>query len=506
MGFGINRREFLKRGTLAGTVLSGSRRIVRGTTIEPPPTEKSAVRRLASQLRGEVLFPEDKGFEFACRDWTGAIPKRPGFVVRPAGTQDIVTAVKFARNHDLLVAVRGGGHGFGSTCDGGMLLNLGKMKKINVDSAKRVARAEAGVLAGEFDRATCAQGLATVLGECPSVGLSGLTLGGGLGRLTGRYGALCDNLLSAEVVTANGQVLTASSTENADLFWGIRGGGGNFGVVASFQYQLHPVGSVLSGTLRYPISQVKPVLRFFAEYMHGAPDELDALMQIGIGSLEYAPDAQEPIVVINVCCSSELSAAEKTLRPLRSFGAPAVDTIRPMSYLEAQSQGDLTSILNHSTDRYSGYFKTGFITRLNDHGIEAITAHCEKPSSPIWSVELAHYIHGEICHVSETAMAFSLRQPGYSFLLNALEECPATGEAAIAWGKSLNSALEPFSGGRMYFNLLTDQQESGVRAALGNNYQRLVALKSKYDPTNFFRLSPNIVPSRSATAWNVVSA
>ena len=505
MGFGINRREFLKRGTLAGAVLSASRRTVRGATTGLPSTEKSSIRRLASRLRGEVLLPEDKGYEAACRDWTGAIPKRPGFVVRPAETQDIVTAVKFARDHDLLVAVRAGGHGFGSTCEGGMLLNLGKMKKVTVDSAKRVARAEAGVLAGEFDRATCAQGLATVLGECPSVGLSGLTLGGGLGRLTGKYGALCDNLLSAEVITANGQVLTSSMTENADLFWGIRGGGGNFGIVASFEYRLHPVSTVLSGTLRYPTSQLKPVLRFIAEYMLAAPDELDAIVDIGSGGMVYAPDAQEPAVVINVCCGGELSAAEKTLRPLRSFRASAVDTIGPMSYLEAQSQCDLTPVLKHATDRYSGYSKTGFITRLNDNAIEAVTAHCEKPPSPIWSVELGHCMHGEVCRVPESAMAFSLRQPGYSLFLDAFEERPATGEAAIMWGQSLHKALEPFSGGRMYLNLLTDSGESGVRAAFGNNYQRLVAVKSKYDPTNFFHLNPNIAPKQAASARSIVS-
>ncbi len=357
----------------------------------------------------------------------------------------------------------------------------------------------------DFDRATCAQGLATVLGECPSVGLPGLTLGGGLGRLMGTHGALCDNLVSAEVVTADGRVLTASAGQNADLFWGIRGGGGNFGIVTAFEYRLYPVGRVLSGMLRYSMSQAKAVLRFFGEYMLTAPDELDALMEIG-SVLQYAPDVHEPTVVINVCCGGDLDGAETALRPLRSFGSPLADTIRPMSYLEAQGLGDLKPRHNRLTNQHSGYFKLGFVTQLDDKVIDPIIAHCEKPPSSFWSVALDHYMHGQVCRVSKTETAFSLRQAGYSFRLTALEEHLAPAEASIAWVKGLNGALQPFSGGRIYYNYLTDQGAEGVRAAFGQNYERLVALKSKYDPTNFVRTNQNIAPSLTSPRAKTTSS
>jgi hypothetical protein len=218
--------------------------------------------------------------------------------------------------------------------------------------------------------------------------------------------------------------------------------------------------------------------------------------------LQYAPDAQEPTVVINICCGGDLDFAAKVLRPLRSFGPPVSDTIRPMTYLEAQHLSDLRPLLNHMTDKYSGYYKCGFVTQLNDKVIDQIIASCEKPPSSIWSVVLDHYMHGEICRVPETAMAFSLRQAGFSFRLTALEQRPESAPASTAWVKSLHGALQPFSGNRIYLNYLTDEGEAGVRAAFGNNYQRLVALKGKYDPTNFFRINPNVAPSRSGSTSN----
>jgi hypothetical protein len=309
----------------------------------------------------------------------------------------------------------------------------------------------------------------------------------------GKHGTLCDNLLSAQVVTAEGKMLTASAGQNDDLFWGIRGGGGNLGVVTSFEYRLYPIGDVLNGTLRYPISRVESVLRFFGEYMVTAPDELDALVEIRSGLMQDTQAAEEPIVVVNVCCGGNLDAAAKTLRPLRSFGPPENDTIRPMSYLRAQEQFVDPRPLPRMAE-HSGYGKTGFVTQLNDKVIDSIVAHCEKPPSHVWSVTLDHYMHGESCRVPETTMAFSLRQAGYTFRLAAREEQPGPAEASVAWVKSLHGALQPFSGGRLYFNFLADEGEEGVRAAFGNNYRSLVALKRKYDPTNFFRVNPNIVP------------
>ena len=499
----IDRREFIKQSAIATAVFSASPASLFGAGQESvrvglktvAEIDKAAIRKFASRLRGQALLASDRGYESACRDWTGQIPQRPGLVVRCTGTEDIVAAVKFARDQELAVAVRGGGHGLQSS-EGGMLVNLSGMKKITVNASQRVARAQSGLTLTELDKATYTSGLAAVLGECPSVGISGFTLGGGLGRLMGEHGALCDNLLSAEVVTAEGRVLRASATENADLFWAIRGGGGNFGIATSFDYRLHPVGQVLSGMLRYPLSEARRILRFFRDYMLTAPDPLDALVEIGTGILQYAPDAQVPTVVVNVCCGGDLRAAEETLRPLRAFGPPTADTIRRRSYLDAQSLGaDLTALLKHTTSRYSGYAKNGFVMRLADAAIDAIVAQCEKPPSTSWSIAFDHYLHGTICRVPESEMAFSLRQTGYSFRLVSFEEGLGPPEASVAWVKSLNGALEPFSGGRIYLNYLTDQGEQGVRSAFGANYPRLAALKKKYDPTNFFRLNPNIEPA-----------
>ncbi|MGB2889177.1 MAG: FAD-binding oxidoreductase [Candidatus Acidiferrales bacterium] len=498
----IDRREFIKQSAIATAVFSASpaslfgagQARVRAGLKTVAEIEKAAIRKFALRLRGQALLPGDRNYESACRDWTGRIPNVPGLVVRCAGTEDVVAAVNFARDHGVLVAVRGGGHGLRST-DGGMLIDLSPMKKSAVNTAQRVARAEPGVTVGELDKATGPSRLAAVLGECPSVGISGFTLGGGFGRLMGQHGAACDNLLTAEIVTAEGKVLRASEGENADLFWGIRGGGGNFGIATAFEYRIHPVRQVLSGMLAYPMSAARAVLRFFGEYLTAAPDQLDALIEIGSGILQYAPDAQVPTVVVNVCCGGDLRAAEETLRPLRTFGPPTSDTVRQMSYLDAQGLGSLVPFLNHATPRYSGYFKTGFVTGLGDAAIDAIVAHCEKPPSGSWSVAFDHYLHGAICRVPESDMAFSLRQSGYSFRLTSYEEGVGQPNASTAWGTSLSRALDPFSGGRMYLNYLTDQDEEGLRAAVGSNYSRLAALKKTYDPTNFFRLNPNIEPA-----------
>ena len=328
-----------------------------------------------------------------------------------------------------------------------------------------------------LDKATCAHGLAAVLGECPSVGVSGYTLGGGLGRLMGQYGSLCDNVLSAEIITADGKVLEVSATQSPDLFWGIRGGGGNFGIATSFRLQLHPVGEVLAGELRYPISRARALLRFFQEYMSAAPDSLDALIEIGSGVLQYAPDMQEPTVVINVCCGGDARHAEETLRPLRKFGPPMLDTIRPMSYLDAQGLHDSSGVLSHTTThRYARYFKTGFVTQLGEAVIDAVVAHCEKPPSSLWSVGFDHYLHGAICRIPMNEMAFSLRQPGYSFRLTSLQEVGQP-EMSSAWVNSLHGALEPFSGGRIYLNYVYDQAPESVRAAFATNYAQLATLK-----------------------------
>jgi len=496
----INRREFLRQAAASGALLGTPATAIarRGQhTRTAAGIDPAAVRAFASRLRGRAILPGEPGYLDACADWAGQVRLRPGLVVHCAAASDVSAAVIFARAHDLPLAVRNGGHAFRST-DGGVLVNLAGMTRAAVDAGRRVARTEAGLLLGDLDAMTAPHGLAAVLGECPSVGLSGYTLGGGLGRLMGQYGTASDNLLAAELVTADGRLLRASADEHADLFWAIRGGGGNFGIATAFEHRLHPVGQVLAGTIEYPIGQARTVLRFFREYMRSAPDTLDALLELGT-VLQYSPHTTDPIVLVNVCCGGDARAAERTLRPLRSHGAPALDSIRPMSYFEAQTLGaNLTRLRAHLTPRYSRAGRNGFVAQLADEAIDAVVAHSERPPSPHWSVAFDHYLHGEVCRVSEDATAFPLRQPGLSFRLVAFEEGAGAAERVTAWVTELHRTLDRFSGGRMYLNYLTDQGPAGVRASLGRNYERLAALKARFDPTNLFRLNPNITPGRPA--------
>ena len=494
----MNRREFLKRTTAGAALFTAPVIAARGAGQSGPRTsaaiDRAAIAKLASTLKGQALLPGDDGYAAASQDWVGQLRLRPGVVVRCAAASDVAAAVAFAREHELPLAVRNGGHAFRST-DGGMLVNLAGMKGVRVDAQARTARAEAGLLLGDLDAATRPSGLAAILGECPSVGLSGYTLGGGLGRLMARHGSGSDNIVSAEVVTADGRLLRASAEENADLFWAIRGGGGNFGIVTSMTHRLHPVGQVLAGTLEYPLSHAVRVLQFFRDFIGEAPDDLDGLFEAGT-IRQYAPDAREPGVVVNVCCGGDTRAAERTLRPLRTFLEPARDTIRPMSYFDAQTLGaNLTLLRSHLGPGYSRAARNGFVADLNNEAIDTVVSHLERAPSEAWSLAFDHYLHGEVCRLPTAASAFSLRQRGFSFRLIAFEAGSGPADRSAAWVRSLHGALDRFSGGRMYLNYVTDQGEAGVRSSLGENYSRLVSLKRRYDPTNFFRLNPNITPA-----------
>jgi hypothetical protein len=495
----INRREFLQRSGAAAAFLAAPA-IVRRAAAQPAaaqaPLTRAALRTLASRLLGEALLPGDPGYDDMCQDWAGQLRLRPGVAVRCMSTSDVAAAVVFAREHDLPLAVRSGGHAFRST-DGGVLVNLTGLRQVNVDPRARIARADAGLLLGDLDRASGPSGLAAVLGECPSVGLAGYTLGGGLGRLMGRHGSASDNLVSAEVVTADGRVLHASAGENPDLFWAIRGGGGNFGVVTSFEHRLHPVGQVLAGTIEYPLASARSTIGFFRDFMSEAPDDLDALIEMGT-ILQYAPDSREPRIVVNVCCAGERAAAERTLRPLRAFGAPARDTIRSMPYFEAQTLGaNLARLRTYLGPGYARAARNGFVARLTDAALDVLVEHLEEPPSAAWGVAFDHYLHGEVCRVPAAASAFALRQRGFSFRLVAFEQGRGPAERSAAWVRTLHAGLDRFSDGLMYLNYVTDQGEAGVRASMKGNYDRLVAVKRRYDPTNFFHLNPNIAPDAS---------
>jgi len=379
--------------------------------------EESAVRKFEARLVGRILRPGGDGYESARRVWTGMTDqRRPGFIVRCAATSDVVRAVDFARSNDIAIAVRAGGHSFAgdSFCEGGMVIDVSNMKAIRIDPERCVARAEAGLTVGEFDHATQRFKLATVLGECASVGIAGYTLGGGLGRLMGKHGVACDNLLSAEVVGADGSIMRTSADENADLFWGIRGGGGNFGIVTSLESRLHPVGQILGGTLIYPISAIRDVLSFLDGYMNEVPDEFDIVIDIGRGGvMTFAPRVMEPIVSLAVSYCGDLHKGEAALKPLRSFRQPLAETIRAISYLEMQDLSDIRPFAEFGSAGGLMALESGFIQRLGEEAIEIIVAFVREAPSCFW-IAAEHYLHGAACRPAASDKAFALRQSGYS--------------------------------------------------------------------------------------------
>jgi len=439
---------------------------------------------LKAHLRGELICPYDHGYDAARRVWNGMIDKYPAAIVRCADVVDVVTAVRFARDHHLLVAVRSGGHSVSgsSVCDGGIVIDLSRMKGIWVDPAKQTAWAQAGLRLREFVQATQAYGLATTTGTVGGTGLAGLTLGGGLGWFMGKYGLTIDNLLSVDLVTADGRVLRASASEHPDLFWGVRGGGGNFGIVTAFEFQLHPVGQVLAGKVVYPMEHAREVLRFYREYTSTAPDELTAY-----ASLMTTPGGL-PAIAINLCYCGPLEADERLVEPIRKFGAPLVDLIRPRSYLKLISLADTGAPAGRHY-----YEKASTLKRLSDEAIETIANSGSSCTSP-YSLVLIQHVHGAASRVGSTETAFALRGDSYVICILAAWD---GGEADrhSAWTRASWKALEPFASGGVYVNFLDNEGGGRVRAAYGGNYQRLVALKNTYDPTNFFALNQNITPA-----------
>ena len=460
--------------------------------------KEEALRKFEVSLLGEVIHPSEERYQRSRILWNGMLdPRHPGMIVRCAASVDVARSVEFARTNELAVAVRAGGHSMArdSFSDGGMVIDVSGMKSIQVDTEKCTARADAGLTVGEFDRATQAFGLATVLGECASVGIAGYTLGGGLGRLMGKHGAGCDNLVSAELIRAGGTVLRVSAEENADLFWAIRGGGGNFGIVTSLEYRLYPVGQILGGTLTYPISDTREVLTFLDDYMMSVPDELDIVIDIGnCGLMTSAPGITQPIVNLTVSYCGDLEKGEAALRPLRTFRKPVADRIRVMPYLERQAQSDIRPLAEFGATGGSMAIEAGFIARLGEETINTIVTYIAEAPAGFW-IAAEHYLHGAVCRPRSDHTAFGLRRPGYSTrILSAWRESNQA-PGSVAWVKRLSAALRPFAGGAMYLNYLTEGAgETGVRDAYGSNYERLAALKSEYDPTNFFNSNRNIEP------------
>jgi hypothetical protein len=454
------------------------------------PIEERAVLELEAGLRGELVRPQDHGYDTSRAVFNGMIDKRPAMIVRCAGTSDVMQGVDFARTHDLPLAVRSGGHNVAgkAACDGGLMLDLSPMKGMRVDPARRVARAEAGPTLGDFDHETQAFGLATPLGVVSMTGIAGLTLGGGLGWLNGKHGLACDNLLSADVVTADGRLLSASEEENEDLFWGLRGGGGNFGVVTSFEYRLHPVGPVLGGGLRYSAAEARDALRFYHEFARSCPDELTTSASLG-----RDPDGSL-VSGVSVCYCGELEEGERVLRPLRAFGSPLEDGIRPMPYttLQSASDGGFPSGQQH-------YWKASFLQDLKEEAIEVLAHFVSEMPSPDSGVGLQQ-MHGAASRVDPAATAFPHREDHYDLLILSQWADPSESEKNVRWTRELFEAMRPFFGEGVYVNNLGEEEQDRVEEAYGDHYNRLVSLKDTYDPTNLFRLNQNVKPTTHSGA------
>ncbi len=457
--------------------------------------DDAALADLARHFRGELIRPGDPQYDAVRRIWNGAIDRHPALVARCTGVADVQAAVRFARERDLLVAVRGGGHNVAGTavCDGGVVIDLSPMKGMWVDPAARTARAQPGLLWGEFDREAQVFGLGTPGGIITHTGIAGLTLGGGLGWLMRRHGLTADNLLSADVVTADGEFLRASAEKHPDLFWGLRGGGGNFGVITSFEYRLHPVGPILlAGVILHPAARARDVLGFYRDYIASAPDELTTIVV-----LRMAPPAPflppsvhgQPVVVIGACYAGPVEEGERAVARLRRFGEPLVDLIRPTPYASHQALFDATA-----PHGLGYYWKSEYVPSLSDALIDTLAEHAWRVPTPE-SYTIMFHLGGAVGREDPEGSAFEDRRAAHAVNIDAVWSEPARASACIAWTRDFWEAVRPYSTGRVYVNFLGEEGQDRVRAAYGEaKYERLRALKRKHDPTNFFRLNQNIRP------------
>ena len=443
------------------------------------------IQEFKARLRGELIQRGDPRYEEARKVFNGMIDKRPALIVRCAGAADVIAAVNFARETRLLPAIRGGGHGVtgNAVCDDGLVIDLSAMRSVHVDRKNQTAQAEGGATWGDFDHETQAFGLATTGGIVPTTGIAGLTLGGGIGYLNRAYGLACDNLLSADVVTADGRLLRASAEEHQDLFWGLRGGGGNFGVVTSFQYRLHRVGPVLGGEIVYPLNKATQVLRFYRDWSTEAPDELRA-----DATLLSGPEG--PALAIIVCYCGALEKGEKLLRSLRSFGSPIVDTVAPVPYAAVQNL--LTAVFRPGLLHY---WKSGFVRAFSDDAIDAVVDFFTGAVPGFFAAIAIEHLGGAVGRIPPQYTAFGHRDAHHSLLVLRMWQDPSESAVNIDWARRCYQTAEPFLKAGGYVNYLGDEGESRVMAAYGANYERLGAIKKKYDPTNFFHLNQNIKPA-----------
>ena len=460
-------------------------------TIELDP---AAVNELERSFRGQVLRPIDSSYDEHRRVWNGSINRFPALIARCAGVADVRTAVRFARQTSLPVAVRSGGHSFPglSVCDNGIVIDLGSMKGIRVDPETRTARVQAGVRLADLDRETQEFGLAAPAGIVSHTGVAGLTLGGGVGWLMRKHGLTIDQLLAVDLVTADGQFVKASATENAELFWGLRGGGGNFGIVTEFEFRLNPVGPILlGGPIYWPMESSPNVLRFYRDWIADAPDELTTIVfhRTAPALPAVPPEIRGKLVVIVGCCyAGPVADGEKIIRPLRQFGSPLLDLCRPMPFLALQAMLDPSFI--HG---WQYYIRSCDIAELTDDVIDITAEHALGMSSPRTTFPIFHQ-GGAIARVAEHETAFNGRSAGHAINVAAITETTDGFDEERQWAQDLWSALAPHRTS-VYVNFLMDEGKDRICEAYGpEKYDRLKTLKRRYDPDNFFHLNQNIPP------------
>ena len=457
----------------------------RGLTMTSTMFADAAVDGLEKSLRGELIRMGEPGYDQARKIWNGMIDKRPALIIRCAGVADVIDAVNFARDSKLAVAVRGGSHSAAglAMCDDGLVIDLTGMRGIRVDPLARTMQAQGGALWADVDRETQVFGLATTGGTVSNTGIGGLTLGGGLGWLMGKHGFACDNVLSVDLVTADGKIITASATDHPDLFWALRGGGGNFGVATSFEFQLHPVGPlVLGGLVIHPLAAARDVLRFYRDFCATLPDEAEAY-----AALLTSPDGH-PVVALLLGFNGPLDAGERVLAPARQFGSPVADLVGPMPYVQRQRLID--DLGTHGINRY---WKSGFAKELNDAFIDLMVEQATGMISALTTVGL-FYVHGAAARVAPDTTAFGLRGDQWDFDIISQWINPAEAGLHIQWTRKFWSAAEPFTTGAVYVNHIAEDEPGRVHAAYGGNFDRLRSVKKEYDSANLFKLNHNINP------------
>ncbi len=486
-----SRRRFIKQAAMASCMLAVMGSCRQTSKLFRLPIGSDALKKFKTNFNGRVILPGDAEYEKVRRVlfWNPASDKHPAIIAQCKNEDDILRCVDFAHQHQLEVAVRSGNHSYlgWGTSEGGIVIDLSKMKGVECDPMKRTGKVAAGNTSAEILAVTSQYGLAPVLGECGSVG-SGLALGGGLGWLSGRYGATCDNLISARVISAGGRSLIANESSNPDLYWGIRGGGGNFGIVTSFEYRLHPVKEVVAGGFTYPTSEARSMLRFFRDFMSTAPDELQALA--------YLTSAGNGTFLVLFVYSGNLNEGEKLLSTFRKFKAPLKDWVQRRNYSEIYTMPPYTAGDDKSTPCPFHVIKGSYIEVLSDEAIDLVLDRfAHPPPGCEFGFDFDHYMHGEVCRVPRDATAFELREAGAVHLAFGAEwKDPKDTVTCTNWLNDTWELLQKYSGGRVYSNYESTAGKSTVKAIYAGNYSRLASIKKKYDPENFFRRNQNIKP------------